>query len=196
MADIVTALSRCSTGQHYTLTIAGRTIALHQDDILPLEPEEVDHLLRLALRARQFDLSTILGRVVVGEEATNVKSYNLLGPGLAVTKNNIGINYVNVLTGTNGERVLVDCTGCTEYRFIATVNLVGVGPFGIRVVRDSDNVVFHAADVIALTGERELDTNWQPLPVGFSSEVLLRVQAKSVVATDDPVFRRITLVVR
>ena len=196
MADICTALTRCSTGEHYSLSISGRTIALHQNDLTTLEPEEIDQFLRLALRARQLNLSTILNRVVVGEEATNVKAYNLLGPGLTVTKNNIGITYVNVLNGLNGERTLVDCTGCTQYRFIATVNLVGTGPFGIRVVRDSDSTVFHAADTIAQTGERELDTDWQTLPAGFAGVELLRVQAKSLVATDDPVFRRVTLVVR
>ena len=196
MADICTALTRCSTGEHYSLSISGRTIALHQDDLTPLEPEEIDQFLRLALRARQLNLSTILNRVVVGEEATNVKVYNLLGPGLTVTKNNIGITYVNVLNGLNGERTLVDCTGCTQYRFIATVNFVGTGPFGLRVVRDSDSAIFHAADAIALTGERELDTDWQTLPAGFAGLELLRVQAKSIVATDDPVFRRVTLVVR
>lgn len=196
MADICTALTKCSTGEHYSLSISGRTIALHQNDLTTLEPEEIDQFLRLALRARQLNLSTILNRVVVGEEATNVKAYNLLGPGLTVTKNNIGITYVNVLPGLNGERTLVDCTGCTQYRFIATVNFVGTGPFGLRVVRDSDSAIFHAADAIALTGERELDTDWQTLPAGFAGLELLRVQAKSIVATDDPVFRRVTLVVR
>ena len=196
MADICTALTKCATGQHYTLTISGRTIALHQDEVAPLEPEELDQFLRLAVRARQFNLSTLLNRVVVGEETTNVKAYNLLGPGLAVQKSNIGITYVNVLPGLNGERVLVDCTGCTQYRFIATVNFVGTGPFGLRVVRDSDSRVFHAEDTIAQTGERELDTDWQTLPVGFTGVELLRVQAKSIVATDDPIFRRVTLVVR
>lgn len=196
MADICTALTKCATGQHYTLTISGRTITLHTDDLAPLDAAELDQFLRLALRARQFNLATLLNRVVVGEEATNVKAYNLLGPGVAVQKTNIGLTYVNVLPGLNGERTLVDCTGCTQYRFIATVNLVGTGPFGVRVVRDSDNTVFHAADTIAQTGERELDTDWQTLPAGFTGLEVLRVQAKSLVATDDPVFRRVTLVVR
>ncbi len=196
MADICTALTKCSTGQHYSLSISGRTINIHQDDLFPLEPEEIDQFFRLALRARQFNLAAILNRVIVGEEATNVKAYNLLGPGLAIAKTNIGTSYVNVLPGVNGERVLVDCTGCTQYRFVASVNLVGTGPFGIRVVRDSDNTIFHAADSIALTGERELDTDWQSLPGGFNGLEVVRVQAKSVVATDDPVFRRVTLVVR
>lgn len=146
MADICTAFTKCSTGEHYSLSISGRTIALHQDDLTPLEPEEIDQFLRFALRAKQFDLSMILNRVIVGEEATNLKAYNLLGPGLAVTKNNIGITYVNVLNGLNGER--------------------------------------------------ELDTDWQTLPAAFTGVELLRVQAKSLVAADDPVFRRVTLVVR
>jgi hypothetical protein len=138
----------------------------------------------------------MLNRVIVGEEATNVKSYNLLGPGLAVTKTNIGTTYVNILPGTSGERSLVDFTGCTEFRLIASANLVGTGPFGLRVVRDSDDAVLYENASIALTGERELDTNWQTLPGAASGNILVRVQAKSNVAADDPVFRRVTLVVR
>ena len=196
MADVVSALTVCNGGGHYTLTIGSRTIHMHTDDVIPLDDSEMDTLLRLALRSRQFNLATALNKVAVGEEATNVKAYNLLGPGLAVQKSNIGLTYVNVLPGLNGERVLVDFTGTTEYRLVATVNFVGVGPFGLRVVRDSDNTVLYAADSIAQTGERELDTDWQVLPVGFTTQTLVRVQGKSLVATDDPVYRRVTLVVR
>jgi hypothetical protein len=41
-------------------------------------------------------------------------------------------------------------------------------------------------------GERELDSDWQPLPATFVGQglTLLRVQCKSTVAADDPVFRR------
>jgi hypothetical protein len=165
----------------------------------PLTAEEGEVLRRLLLRKlRQKGVSIpqFSGRVVRGEEATNVKAYNLLGPGVAVTKTNIGTSWVNVLPGANGERSLVDFTGGTEYRLVASANLVGTGPFGLRVVRDSDSVALYENAAIAVTGERELDTDWQPLPAEASGLALVRVQAKSVTAADDPVFRRVTMLVR
>lgn len=194
VADICTAITKCDGGQHYAITIAGRTVFLHASDIVvPLADEELELLVRLAVRHKQFALNSLLGRVVLGDEATNMKSYNFLGPGMEILKNNIGINFANVLPGVSGQRALVDCRGCMRYRFIANLNLIGTGPFGIRVVRDTDDAVFYAANSITLTGEREIDTSWQPLPVEFAGLEVLRLQAKSAAGTDQMVFRRVTL---
>ena len=148
------------------------------------------------LRSLGLALDNAPGRVINGEEATNIKSYDLMGPGAAVTKTNIGTAYVNVLPGANGERILVDFTGCTQFRVILTANLVGTGPFGVRVVRDSDNAVLFENASIAQTGERELDTDWQALPAAASGLALVRLQAKSTVGADDPQFRRAVMLVR
>jgi hypothetical protein len=180
----------------------GEAWTIHTSDGELLEPwtaEEAATLRRLLLRKlrqKGITLPQFIGRVVRGEEATNVKAYNLLGPGVAVTKTNIGTAWVNVLPGANGERSLVDFTGATHYRLIASANLVGTGPFGLRVVRDSDSAVLYENANIAVTGERELDTDWQVLPAEASGLALVRVQAKSTVAADDPVFRRVTILVR
>lgn len=141
-------------------------------------------------------LQALAGRVLVGSEATNVRSYDFLGPGAAITKTNIGTAYVNICPGLNGERILVDLAGASEFRLIGTVNFVGTGPFGLRVVRDADNAVVYEAASIAQTGERELDSDWQPIPITVGALVLLRVQAKSAVGADDPVFRRLSMLVR
>lgn len=204
MADICTNSVNPTGCGHYTVTITvdGTPIVLHTQDSELLEPLTADELKTFVtlsarrLRQKGVTLAQFINRVTHGEEATNVKAYNLMGPGAAVTKTNIGTAYVNVLLGANGERALVDFTGCTEYRLIASANLVGTGPFGLRVVRDADDAVLYENASIALTGERELDTNWQPLPAAASGLALVRLQAKSTTPSDDPIFRRVTMLVR
>ena len=183
---------------HRTLTIAGVTVSLHENDVAPLSQDELVQLYTLAVRHRGVALASLLNRTVFGDEATNVKQYPFFGPGAAVTKTNIGTTYVNICPGANGERRLPDFTGCTEFRAVMHANLVAAGPFGLRIVRDSDNVVLYENATVALTGERELDSGWLALPAPFANggEIAIRAQAKSVTAADDPVFRSLTLGLR
>lgn len=204
MADICTASASPNACGHYdlTATVAGISTSVHVHDVelrVPLTSSEREELLKLSARIlRQTGVTPaqFLNRVLRGDEATNVKQYTLLGPGATVTKTNIGTSYVNVLPGLNGERVLVDFTGCTQFRAVLTANLVGTGPFGARIVKDADNAVLYEDANIAVTGERELDTDWQPIPAGFTALEIVRLQAKSVTAADDPVYRRGVLLVR
>lgn len=146
------------------------------------------------LRVLGLALDSAVGRITNGEEATNVKQFALLMKD--VTRTNIGTAYVNVMNGANGERSLVEFTGCTQYRLIANANLVGTGPWRIRIVRDSDSAVLYESPDITQSGERELDTDWQTLPAEANGLALVRMQAKSNVAADDPVFRRCIMLVR
>jgi hypothetical protein len=134
-----------------------------------------------------------------------VKQYTLLAKD--VTKTNIGTAYVNIPVGANGERSLVDFTGCTEYRIVLHVNMVGSGLLGFRLVRDSDSAVLYERATIPGTnsaGEKELDTandaeavnGWLPLPAAASGLAVVRIQAKSQTGADDPQFRRCLLLVR
>lgn len=204
MAGVVTSCTVCSGGNHITagtVVIDGVSIDISGQHIEAgaLTTEETAQFVRLGLRrlrAAGIEPSAFLNRITNGDEATNVKIYNFLGPGAAVAKTNIGTSYVNINPGLNGERILINFTGCTQYRLIATANLVGTGPFGLRAVRDSDDAVLYENASISQTGERELDTGWQTLPAAASGEMLCRVQAKSTVAADDPVFRRVAMAVR
>ena len=191
---------------HRTLTIRvdGVDVVLegqHDADLAPLTSAEVETFVRLCVRRLKNEgvsLANFLNRVTYGKEATNVKQYPFFGPGAAVSKTNIGMAYVNILPGLNGERRLPDFTGCTEFRAVMHANLVGTGPFGLRFIRDSDSTILYENASIALTGERELDTGWLALPAPFvnGGEIAIRAQAKSTTATDDPVFRSLTLGVR
>jgi hypothetical protein len=166
-------------------------------DALPWNAETQRQLVVLGLkrlRVLGLALDNAAGRVTNGEEATNVKQYLLLAKD--VTKSNIGTAYVNVPIGLNGERSLVEFTGCTQFRLILNMNAIGTGAWGARVVRDSDNAVLFENAAITGAGEKELDTDWQTLPAAASGLILVRLQGKSVTAADDPVFRRCVMLVR
>lgn len=205
MAGICTStVSPLSCG-HRDVTIAldGHAVTVHMHEgeaAAPLSADEIETLVRLGIRRlrnlKGVTLAQLLNRVTHGDEATNVKAYDLLPAGSVIAKTNIGTAWVDVLPGANGQRSLVDCTGGTEFRIILTANLVGSGPFGARVVRDSDATVFYEAASIPQSGERELDTDWQPMPAWATGLEVMRFQAKSATAADDPVFRRCTVLVR
>jgi hypothetical protein len=201
MAGICTITTSPGNCSHRVLTVAldGVEHVIHMAEgevSAPLTTEEAVQFIRLGIRHRGIALAALLNRVIVGDEATNVKQYDLMGPGSAIAKTNIGTAYVNVLPGANGERSLIDFTGSTEFRPVVTANLVGTGPFGFRIVKDADNAVLYENASVALTGERELDPGWQAIPAGFTGLEVVRLQAKSTVGSDDPVIRRASLLVR
>ena len=168
---------------------------------VPLTADEQALFLRLCarkLRQQGVTLAQFVNRVMHGDEATNVKIYPFFGPGAAITKTNVGTAYVNICPGLNGERLIADFTGCTQFRLMLHANLIGLGQFGARVVRDGDNEVLFEAANLGAAGERELDTDWTALPAAFIGQgvVALRAQAKSTTAADDPVFRALRVGLR
>lgn len=206
MAGICTDATSPNSCSHYVVTVdldgTPVTLTVGAAELLdPLSSEERALFMRLALRRlRQtgVPLSAMVRRVVQGDEATNVKIYDFFGPGAAITKPNIGTSYVNIPLGANGERIVVDLTGCTEYRLVMHANLVGSGPWGARVVRDGDTEVLFEQANLGAGGERELDTDWQTLPAAFLGQGLtvFRIQAKSTTPQDDPIFRGARIGVR
>lgn len=199
MADICTSSTSPNACNHRVLVIGGTTLRMHEGEVAePLSSEERLQFLRMAVRVKGVALAQLLNRVIHGDEATNVKIYDFFGPGAAITKTNIGTAFVNICPGANGERLIADFTGCTEFRLLLHANLVGSGQFGARVVRDSDDAILFESTNLGAAGERELDTNWQPLPVAFQGVgiVALRAQAKSTTAADDPVFRSLRVGLR
>lgn len=196
MAGICTSTVSPNACGHRVVTIGGVTLHLHENDLAPLSTEELEQFYRLGLRYRGVALASLLNRVVVGDEATNVKQYQVIGPGVAITKTNIGTAYVNVLPGLNGQRALLDFTGCTQFRIVLSANLVGTGAFGARIVRDSDNAVLFESANLGAAGERELDSDWQTIPQGWDGLTYVRLQAKSATGADDPLFRGCTVGLR
>lgn len=206
MPDICTASANPSGCGHYniTVTVDGTPVALHvsNDELLePLTTAEIEKFVLLSarrLRQQGVTLAQFLNRVTHGEEPTSVKNYCLVAPGSAVTKTNIGAAYVNILTGTTGQAVPVDFTGCTQFRILADATQIGTGVLGVQVVRHTDSAVLYANAAFgsAGAGDKALDTDWVTLPAQATGLILVRAQAKSTVATDDPVIRRVLLGVR
>lgn len=197
MAEVCTDTQSPGSCGHFVVTVGGVTLHLHESELTPLTDSEREQLLRLAVRHRGVALANLLNRVVVGDEATNVKQYTIIGAGAAVTKTNVGTSYVNVLVEANGGRALVEFTGCTEYRIVLNALLAGSGTYSIRMVRDGDSaVLFEQTGIAAQAGERELDTDWQPIPAAASGLELVRLQASASVGANDPIFRRCVMLVR
>lgn len=208
MPGICTAAVRDGGGacEHLTLTVDldGEPVTVKTGEHDPewqaaLTADEKRQMLRLLARwwkAKGGNLADFVGRVLAGEEGHNLRVYTFFGPGAALTKTNIGTAYVNVPIGLNGERIYVNFAGVTEFRGMVNANFVGTGPWQIRIVRDGDNAVLYESPSLTQTGERELDSGWAAIPGGFSGETFLRIQARSNVATDDPVFRRAELGLR
>lgn len=205
--DICVSCTNPTGCGHYnvTSTVGGATrtfVGLSANELSqPMADTEWEMFHKCLLRvlyAGGVPLSSFTGRILRGDEATNVKTYNFFGPGAAITKTNIGTSYVNICPGANGERLIADFTGCTQFRLMLHANLIGSGQWGARVVRDSDNAVLVEQANLGAAGERELDTNWQALPAAFLNQgiVALRAQAKSTTAGDDPVFRSLLVGLR
>lgn len=181
-----------------TVSLDGESIEVHtgEDDLdaITWDADAKRQFILLGLkylRERGLTLDQAIGRVTNGEEGNNMKVFPITTKD--ITKTNVGTAYVNVPIGANGERKFVNFHGCTEFRVRLWGNLVGIGPFGFRIIRDGapNEVLFENAS-IALTGERELDTGWVAIPAAFQNEpegTLVRLQAKSVTAADDPIVR-------
>lgn len=110
----------------------------------------------------------------------------------ARTFTNVGSTFVDVYNlGANGQRQPVNFAGFTQSRFVVHWQKIGTGTQNVRIW-DGTNVLHDLADGAA-AAEHELDSGWVNLPGTFTGEVNMRVQAKSTVAGDDPVFRGASL---
>lgn len=184
-----------------TVSLDGESIALSTTeselDEMPWDLAQKHQFILLALkrlRVAGLAIDNLLGRVTNGDEGSNVRAWPILSKD--VTKTNIGLAYVNVPPGANGERSLVDFTGATEFRIILNANLIGTGVFAAQLIRDGDSAVIFEATNLGVAGERELDTGWVAVPAGISGLTIVRLQAKSGTAADDPVFRRCIVLTR
>jgi hypothetical protein len=201
---VVTSVRKSGAGCDHrlvTVSLDGESFEVHTGeaelDAMPWTAAEKQQFILLGLkrlRVLGLALDNAPGRVCNGEEATNVKQYLLVSKD--ITKSNIGTAYVNIPIGANGERSLVEFTGCTQFRIVLNANHVGTGPWQYRVIRDADNAVLYESPTISQTGERELDTDWLDIPQAANGLELVRLQGKSGVASDDPVVRRCVMLVR
>lgn len=204
MADICTAADDpCASGGHRTVTIPILGVPVtwrpcESELAAPFTDEERQLFASFLARARfqsGVPLAQFAGRVMRGDEATNVKVYTLFGPGVAVVKSSIGTSYSNILTEANGAPILVDFSGCTKMypQLYGLLPGTGAQSYGIRIVRHSDDQVLYEAPSVGAqnNAERELDQGWVDLPAWAinAGEVFIRIQARGSVASLSPTFR-------
>ena len=111
-------------------------------------------------------------------------------------KTDIGVTAVNIYPGNGGEGQFVDFSGFKQGRFGVFANKVGTGNLTHRLT-DVNN----AANIISQTytgpaGEFTQDSGWLDLPAWANGEKLLKPQAYSSVASDDPVYRQFLFYLR
>lgn len=196
MPEICTNITNvCAGGNHGQVTVGGVTYE-NPDMVTAPTADELATFHRVGLwklRQKGLTFQQFKNRVVIGEEATNVKSYTFFGPGAEIPKSNIGATPINVLPGSDGQEILIDFTGCTEFRPRLNL-LLGTGTWGFQLIRTDGTVLYNSPNV-STVGEQVLDPGWIALPAGFDSEQLIRVQCGSS-AIASATIRRAAVAVR
>ena len=119
-----------------------------------------------------------------------------------VTKTNIGTTFVNLFTDFSGRPFFADFTGFTKLAFQTYWTKIGTGSQHLRIVDDSGVIVTPLINTENLGGGTGLVTGDNPLAnftipaeyVNFKGK--LRIQVRSTVAADDPVFEGINIYLR
>lgn len=106
------------------------------------------------------------------------------------TFTNVGTSFVDVYTtGVNGFRRKVNFTGATQYFVQCRWLKVGTGTTSLQVVDTASSAnVLATLDDAAAAAEHELEAGYTNLPAGMTGQLYLKLQMKSTVSTDDPVF--------
>lgn len=182
-------------GVEHVIETGNDELAAHDFNL----PRFVRDTLYYLVVVRGVPLAQAVGRVCLGEEATNVQNHVILGKDVTLTnmRGAAADTYINVAPGANGERFLVDFRGRTEYQIKVCGLLNGTGTYRLRMVRDSDDaVLYEGANINAAAGEREFETPITALPAAADGLFYVRFQIKSSLGTNDPIVRSCHLMVR
>ena len=102
-----------------------------------------------------------------------------------ITLTNVGANY-DTTSASKGLGIgLVDFTGVTSITFAVFVNKVGTGTQSWQLWNVTDSAEIGVLADAGTTGDKALQ---QAFSVAMTGIKLLRVRAKSTVASDDPIF--------
>lgn len=119
-----------------------------------------------------------------------------------VIKTNIGATFVNLFTDFNGRPFFADFTGFTRIAFQTYWTKIGTGAQHLRIIDDSGVITSDLINTENLGGGNGLVTSDNPLPnfdipapyANFIGK--LRIQVRSTVAADDPVFEGMNIYLR
>lgn len=119
-----------------------------------------------------------------------------------VTKTNVGTTFVNLFTDFSGRPFFADFTGFTKLAFQTYWTKVGSGSQHLRIVDDSGGITSDLINTENLGGGNGLVTGDNPLanytiPASYTNfKGKLRIQVRSTVAADDPVFEGMNIYLR
>lgn len=119
-----------------------------------------------------------------------------------VTKTNIGSTFTNLFTDFSGRPFFADMTGFTKMAFQTFWTKIGTGNQHIRIIDDSGTITSDLINTESLGGGSGLSTGDNALAnftipanyIDFRGK--LRIQVRSTVAADDPVFEGINIYLR
>lgn len=135
----------------------------------------------------QAELATLVKRIVTPLEAVAL--------GGLVTLENVGIAYDTTMASQGLGMVGLQTAGVTGFEFAVRVNKVGTGVQSWQLWNETDGQEIAVINDSGATGIKVLSTARAlgPLP---SAIKLIRIRAKSTVASDDPVFLGASLLIR
>jgi hypothetical protein len=115
-----------------------------------------------------------------------------------ITKTNIGITYVNIFTDFSGRPFFIDTTGFTKMAIQILWNkAAGTGVHTMRIINDADSTQIIESGSLGLNAAQSDDFPNVNIPQNFLNfKGKWRLQAKSTVATDDPIFLGFRLYLR
>jgi hypothetical protein len=114
-----------------------------------------------------------------------------------ITKTNIGLTYVNIFTDFSGRPFFIDTTGFKSMAIQILWTKVGTGVQTVRIVNDADNTqVLESGGLGNTPGASDDFPNVAIPPAFLKFKGKWRLQAKSTVAADDPIFVGIRLYLR
>src|SRR5688500_8690421 len=120
-------------------------------------------------------------------------------PNAGITKTDIGTTYTNIFPDFNGRPFFIDTTGFKSMAIQILWNK-GVGSTGthnMRIVDDADNTQVIASGSLGTTANSSDDFPSVSIPEAYMNfQGKWRLQAKSTVANDDPIFYSVRLYLR
>jgi|SRR5215213_1631704 len=164
--------------------------------------EEIAFKAEIANRLFQIDVGNNIFEFTL-PKLTSLQTDQLLYSNTrSITKTNISATFANLFTDFNGMPFFADFTGFTRLAFQIFWTKIGTGAQHLKIIDDSGVIVTDLINTENLgggtglvTGDNALANYTIPSPyVNFKGK--LRIQARSTINTDDPVFVGIFIYLR
>jgi hypothetical protein len=128
----------------------------------------------------QLEVSTLLAKIIGTYDSVSLGAYNVLS--------NVGAAYDAINPSKGLGAIILQIGGIEWFRFGVRVIKVGTGTQSWQLWNETDGAEVCVIDDAGAAGEKSLSVDITPAQPYAPAMKVLRVRAKSAVATDDPVF--------